>query len=260
MRASSRKPVDAMRRAAEIDDFPTAWLDVAQLELELGDDAAARDAIDRAMRIGFQNPQVAYGAMTIYEALGDRDAAVSAAADALVAAPGLASDPDWASNDALGDIRASALPVAYDRARPEAGYKIALEAGDPDTAASIVDRIPESEREMPALAVAAWSGDRAAFDAIHARAVANPLDAIAVPLCNRLAGRSRDPDWPGSTPWRCDKTWLGNEPVIRVAEPPSERVTLPGPDAPWHHQYVYRRLTPDDELVPLLPHLEQRYQ
>ena len=58
----------------------------------------------------------------------------------------------------------------------------------------------------------------------------------------------------------CDKTWLGNEPVIRVAEPPSDRVTLPGPNAPWHHQYVYRRLTPDDELVPLLPHLEQRYQ
>ena len=27
---------DALRRAAEIDDFPTAWLDVAQLELELG--------------------------------------------------------------------------------------------------------------------------------------------------------------------------------------------------------------------------------
>ncbi len=87
----------AMRRAAEIDDFPTAWLDVAQLELERGDDDAARDALGRAMRIGFQNPQVAYGAMTIYEALGDREAAVSAAADALVAAPGLASDPSWSS-------------------------------------------------------------------------------------------------------------------------------------------------------------------
>ena len=250
---------DALRRSAEIDDFPTAWLDVAQLELELGNEAAARDAIDRALRIGFQNPQVAYGAMTIYEALGDRDAAISAAADALVAAPGLASDPDWASNEVLADILAKALPVAYDRALPEAGYKIALEAGETDTAGSIVDRIAESEREMPALAVAAWSGNQKAFDAIHARAVANPLDATAVPLCNRLAGRSREPNWGGSTTWSCDKTWLGNEPVIRVAAPPSDRVTLPGPDAPWHHQYVYRRLTPDDELVPLLPHLEQRF-
>ena len=150
--------------------------------------------------------------------------------------------------------------MAYDRALPEAGYKIALEAGDLDTAASIVNRIAESERELPALAVAAWSGNQEAFDAIHARAVANPLDATAVPLCNRLAGRTREPDSRGPTTWTCDGTSPGSEPLIRVAAPPSDRVTLPGPDAPWHHQYVYRRITPDDELVPPLPHLEQESQ
>jgi hypothetical protein len=109
---------------------------------------------------------------------------------------------------------------------------------------------------MPTMAVAAWSGDEVAFDAIHARAMANPLDAHAVPVCNRLAARTREPDWPGST-WTCDRTWIGADPAIRVAGPPTSRVTLPGPDAPWHFQYIYRRLTPDDELVPRLPHLRQ---
>jgi O-antigen ligase len=249
----------ALRRAAEIDDFPTAWLDVAQLELELGNDSSARDAVDRAMRIGFQNPQVAYGAMTIYEALDDHDAAVSAAADALVAAPGLASDPGWSDLERAPRFT-EALSLAYERAPPSIGYRIALEAGDSDRARAMVDLLPDAERELPELAIAAWSGDKTSFDAIHARAVANPLDATAVPLCNRLAGRARQTSPGSSTPWTCDQTWIGSDPVVRVDGPPDGRVTLPGPDAPWHYQYVYRRLTPEDELVPSLVHLEQRFE
>jgi O-antigen ligase len=259
-RGELAEAVEALRRAAEIDDFPTTWLDVAQLEMDNGNTEGARDALGRAMRIGFQNPQVAYGAMTIYEALGHRDAAASAAADALVAAPGLASDPNWASTEALRETLSEALPISYDRAAPEVGYKIALEAEMPDAAQRIIDRLPADEQEVARLVVAAWDGDQAAFDAIHARAVANPLDGTVVGPCNRLAARSREPDWHGSGTWTCDNTWWASDPTVRVSAPPAGRVTLPGPDAPWHYQYVYRRLTPDDELVPGLPHLEQRLQ
>ena len=36
-RADPEEALEAIRRPAEIDDFPTAWLDVAELEAELGD-------------------------------------------------------------------------------------------------------------------------------------------------------------------------------------------------------------------------------
>jgi len=251
---------DALRAAAEIDDFPTAWLDVSELELQLGNASAARSAVDRAMRIGFQNPQVAYGAMTIYEALRDRDAAVSAAADALVAAPGLASDPHWASDPDLRETLSAALPIAFDRAPPEIGYKIALEAEEPDRASEVLERLTAVERDLPELVVRAWNGDEAAFAQIHERAMASPLDTPTVVACRRLAGRSRNGDHGAPPGWVCDGTGPAREPVVRVAPPPTARVTLPGPDAPWHYQYAYRRLTPNDELAPSLPHLEQRFE
>ena len=247
---------DAIRRAAEIDDFPTAWLDVAQLELQLGNGDAARDAIGRAMRLGFQNPQVAFGAMTILEALGDRDAAVSAAADALVVAPSLVGEPLLMSSPAMQEIRSAAIPIATERGGPEVGYRLALEAGMPDAATEQVSLLPDSSRTAAAQIVAAWNGDGTAFEQLHARAMANPLDTGAVAICNRLAARSRDPAWQGPRGWSCDQTPPDSESVIRVGGPPEARVALPGPDATWHHQYVHRRLTPNDELVPGLPHLE----
>jgi hypothetical protein len=89
--------------------------------------------------------------------------------------------------------------------------------------------------------------------------MANPLDVPTVSACNRLAALSRDGDQGIPAGWVCDGTGPATDPAVRVAPPPIGRVTLPGPDAPWHYQYVYRRLTPDDELVPSLPHLEQRF-
>jgi O-antigen ligase len=246
----------ALRKAAEIDDFPTAWLDVAQVELELGNEDAARDALSRAMRLGFQNPQTAFGAMKIYEALGDTDAAVSAGADALLVTPSLASEPTWTSIPSLQAIRAAAVFQALERVGPDPGYRIALEADMPDEARAMVARLPESSRALPELIVAAWTGDETAFDELHARAIDNPLDTGIVGICHRVASRSRESDWQGPRDWICDQTPAVSDPVVRVGGPPEARVALPGPDATWHHQYVHRRLTPNDELVPGLPHLE----
>jgi Flp pilus assembly protein TadD len=246
---------DALQAAADIDDFPAAWLDVAELELQLGNDDAARSAVDRAMRIGFQNPQVAYGAMAIYEALGARDAAVSAAADALVAAPGLASDPSWSSTPDLQAVFEAALPVALDRAEPAIGYRIAMEAGRQDEAARIAASLPGQDRAVAEAAVAAWFGDQAAFDELHEIAEANPLHNTYVATCRRIATRSHDPGWPNGWTGDCSGTGPFEYPAVRVGTPIEGRATLPGPDATWHYQYVYRRLAPYDEFAPWVPHL-----
>ena len=176
---------DALREAAEIDDFPTSWLDVAQLELELGNSPAARDALQRAMRIGFQNPQVAYGAMAIYEALGEGDAAVSAAVDALVAAPELASDPAWSASPRLQAIYQTALPAALKRAEPAIGYRIAMEAGRHEDASRLASLVDEDNRAVAELAVAGRFGDKDAFDELHRIAAANPLNAGDASACRR---------------------------------------------------------------------------
>jgi O-antigen ligase len=246
---------DALRKAAEIDDFPTTWLDIAKVELDLGNEDGARDALERAMRLGFQNPQVAFAAMTIYEALGDQDAAASAGADALVVAPSLAGEPLWSSTPSLDAIRTAAMRRAIERG-PAGAYRLALEADMPNEAWKLVAQLPESSRAVPELIVAAWTGDETAFDRLHDMAIANPLDTGIVSVCNRLAARSEETDWQGPSEWTCDRTSADIEPVVRVGGPPEARVALPGPDASWHYVYVHRRLTPNDELVPGLPHLE----
>ena len=207
------------------------------------------------MRIGFQNPQVAYGAMTIYDALGDHDAAVSAAADALVAAPGLASDPGWSASAAAEELFSAAFPVALERAEPAIGYRIAMEAGRADEASRIASSLPDGDQEVAEAAVGAWFGDAASFDELHKLATANPLHNTYVATCRRVGVHSQGPDWPYEWTGDCTGTGPFEYPAVRVGPPVEGRATLPGPDATWHFQYVYRRLVPNDEIVPSVPHL-----
>jgi hypothetical protein len=193
--------------------------------------------------------------MTIYEALGDGDAAVSAAADALVAAPGLGSDPAWSSTPNLAALFEAALPVALDQAEPAIGYRIAMEAGHQEEAARIAASLPGQDRAVADAAVAAWFGDEAAFDDLHKIAEANPLHNTYVATCRRIATRSHDPDWPHNWTGDCTGTGPFEYPAVRVGQPVEGRATLPGPDATWHFQYAYRRLVPYDEVVPDIPHL-----
>ena len=48
---------DAMLRSAQIDGLPVAWLNVAKLELDLGNAAASQAALGEAMRLGYQSPR-----------------------------------------------------------------------------------------------------------------------------------------------------------------------------------------------------------
>ena len=192
--------------------------------------------------------------MTIYQRLGDQSRAESAAADALVAAPGLASDAGWQTVE-LRDTFEAALPLAFERAEPSIGFRIAMEAGRAAEAEKIAATLPSEERPFAQAAVRAWFGDRAAFNELHRMAAGNPLHNIHVAICRRVAARSREPGWPYGWSGDCNGTRPSQYPAIRAGPPVAGPATLPGPNATWHIHFVYRRHGPDDELAPGIPHL-----
>jgi tetratricopeptide (TPR) repeat protein len=247
---------DAFRRSAEIDDYPTAWLNVARLELDMGNDAAARAALGRAMRLGHQQPQVAVGAASLYVELGDPDAAAMAVSNALYTAPGLAGDPYWTSSPGLEVAWTSGLSLALDQLPGALAYELALEAGQPDVARDILLALPGPTRAALLPVVEAWTGDAAAFATLRANASANPFDGHVVALCHRVARHAREELGLDGSTWQCERTGYAYDPiVIRVSEPPTSRIWLPGPNATWHFQGAYERFVPFDELIPGLPRL-----
>ena len=263
--AHTGQPEEALahlRASAAIDDYPIAWLNVARLELDLGRPDAGRAALANAMRLGYQQPQVALGASLMYLELGDRPPAVAALAQALVVAPALASDPWW---DATGrrSLLEDALTAAIANATPETGYRLALEGERPEAAAALVGVMAAEQRTIPGLVVRAWAGDKVAFDDLHARAFDDPMDITTVALCRRLALHS-SVESHLAVPWRCDDAGAPDIPiVIRIDAPDYGEWApvpgLPGPDASVHVIYVYRRLAPLDKLVPGIPAVVPRF-
>jgi tetratricopeptide (TPR) repeat protein len=250
---------DAFRRSAEMDDYPTSWLNVARLQLEAGDDAAARDAVARAMRLGYQQPQVSVGAALILTEVGDPGAAASAVANALVSAPGLAGDPFWTSSPGLQAAWAIGVSQALDWLPPEQAYELALEAGQPDLARQLVRSLADPARSTSESVVDAWMGDASAFARLRARTRANPFDGHLVALCHRVANRATEELALDAAAWDCGGAGYAYSPiVIEVGDPPTSREWLPGPNATWHFQGAYERFVPFDELVPGLPHLRAR--
>jgi tetratricopeptide (TPR) repeat protein len=250
---------DAFRRSAEMDDYPTSWLNVASLEISLGDPIAARRALEAAMRLGRTQPQVAVGAATIYAELGNTDETASAVADALTTAPGLASDPYWSSGAALEAAWSSAIPMAIGRLPEGVAYQLALEAGQLDVARQVVASLPGSQQEPFLAVIEAWTGDIQAFQSVYAWAAANPLNGNIVASCYRVASHALDDLGLDPTTWSCDGAGYAYEPfLVRVGDAPTSREWLPGPNATWHFQGVYERFVPFDELVPGLPHLRAR--
>ena len=247
--------LEHIRASADVDDYPIAWLDVARLALDLGRPDEARHAAGEALRLGYQQPEVAFGVSTIDLELGDEDGAVAALAAAFVAAPGFASDPTW-GDPTRRTLFDAAVDAALAQASPGVGYKIALEAGRLPTALALVDALPLDQRLVPGLVARAWGADDAAFDQLHRLAMEDPLDTETVSLCRRVAARSHDAEWIGARSWTCSGAGApGALIVVRIGPPPTWRVYLPGPDFSWHFEYVYRRFAPWDELVPGLPHL-----
>ena len=249
----------ALARSTAIDDFPQAWLDLAAARTQLGDVAGAREALTHAMRLGYQQPSVAFGAGWLYLQLGDRAAAVNALGAAIAVAPTLAADP-WFMTGAGVDLREPALAVALATWNPDA-WDNALLAGDPAAALGRLDALPtEALRARARQVIAAVGGDPQARADLAAAARANPNDLVAVGWSARLARSAGDE--PTAERYR---QWsdivqpatgvFGLDMRVTTVE---ERDPAGGVDPGVFGDYTYRRPLPADLLAPTLPHLHLR--
>ncbi len=237
---------------AATDDLPASWLDLAAVQLKLGD-PGARASLDRAVRLGRQQPMIAVPAADLYRQLGDDAKARELLAETFTALPSLAADPLW--GDPSWKVAASAaVDEALSRLDPWSAMLLALEAGRPDAAREHALALDPSSRLYAATVIDAWTGDASAFADLHARALADPTDAQAVGLCLRVA-EIRDAS--GTTPgWTCDGGWyFGVYPVGRIGGTGDNSAPLVGPDANPHPLYAYRRPAFRQQLVPWLLHV-----
>ena len=251
------RALTALEAVAASDDLPVAWLDVAALRLDAGDATGARDALDRALRLGRQQPAILFAAGALLERLGDPSAADVAWAATLRAIPSLAGDPWWAE-PARAPRWTGIRDAALAHMPPEAAADLWLSAGDGEQATASAAQIADpAARVRTQLAVAAWDGaptDRAALDAY---AQDHPFDLTAVAWAGRVASRAGDLPAVGRYRLWADTvagTASGAVGDIRVA-PAGSAVSAAGLTGTFWGQYTYRRPTPPDQLVPTLPHL-----
>jgi tetratricopeptide (TPR) repeat protein len=249
----------ALRRAAEVDDLPQSWLDIAALDVAAGRSDAARGALDRAMRLGMQQAGVAFPAALLYAKLGDADEAADALARALEAAPSIAADPWWGRHPELAAIRAAAVERTV-AVGGEDGFRVALETGRLEDASTALATF-ESDPTLHRLVIAAWSGGPEARRQLELLASAQPLDLEAVTwnavLADHLgdvAGRNRYRAWAevinGGAGWEA----VGYRIVDALAAGQGPTGTL----GLSYGQYLYLRPIPRDELIAGLPQLVYR--
>jgi O-antigen ligase len=242
----------SLAAAAALDDYAPTWVDLAAVRLRRGDESGARAALASALRLGYQHPPIAAAAAGLYRDLGDADAAADALAWAWAGAPSMASDPAWQAPE-WRDIAGRAELIARERADGTwNGFVLALELEDTAAALALADELGGVTGEDARLGALAWRGDESAFESLHARARARPNDGAVVGLCRRVAdvGRSR-----GEDAWACDGVAPTDAyPVVRVGTPLLDQV-MPGRGVYFHAPYAFRRVLPQDLLVPWLVRL-----
>ena len=250
----------ALSRVAESDDLPVAWLDVAALRADAGEPEAAREAMNRALRLGRQQPAILFAAGALLEQMGEPAAGDAAWAASLEAVPSLAGDPWWSD-----PVRADRWPSIRDAALAEMSAEGAadlwLSSGDEKQAAASAALITDPPaRERTTLAIAAWDGDVADRAALESYAQDHPFDLVAVAWAGRVAARAGDLAAVERYRLWADTVSGGSAAAVaeaRVAGPKTGADSLLGLTGTFWGQYTYRRATPTDQLLPTLPHLVQ---
>ena len=233
-------------RVATQDDFPAAWLNLGAVRRERGNLAGAAVALDRATRLGIQQPSIAVAGARLASLLGDTDQARALLASAFLRAPSLASDPSW-SRPEWRDVAPGALEQAREAAGNSwAGLKLALETGDERGATALATGLGD----VASLAVAAWHGDDAAWAALHSRARATPFDETLSGICRRVALERRSVR--GTDDSCSDVPVTDSYPIVRLGTP-TGRQPIRGPSADFRAPYAYRRLNVSNLVVSWLP-------
>jgi hypothetical protein len=234
--------------------MPQSWLGVAQALAALGAPASeVSDAIERALRIGMEQPSVIFAAGHLYDRLGDTERADELFAETLVRYPSLAADPYWERLAGSGDRFERVVDRAMDLA-PDRAWELALMRGDAELARTLAVDDPTSVE-----LVDAWTGSEAALAAVFERADDPDQSADLRSWASRLAARNGDVD-------AADRfqrlavfqlTEGGELPgtEIRVDEDGYLDAIPAGTEVGYAGHYLYRRPLPPDLLPPGLPRL-----
>jgi tetratricopeptide (TPR) repeat protein len=243
----------SLTKCATADDYPYAWLNLAAVRWKLGDAAGAKEALDRAERLGLQRVPIAVAAGWLRQQFGDTDAAIERYAGAVRLAPTLADDPFWRSSDAPPGGIEPILERAVETASPETGFLIAMILGRFDRAQDAIVRRTVSDPELFKTILAAWQGNTAESERLQATAADRPLDITVVSWARLVASHRGDlaaVDRYG--------TWLSILGSFEGGAPPIARIVL---DAPYplpatlldRYGSLYRRRVPAGQVVGILP-------
>jgi O-antigen ligase/tetratricopeptide (TPR) repeat protein len=249
-----------LRMAAEADDWPHAWLDIAALHASLGDGSRAQDDLSRAERLGRQQSSLALQAAIQWAATGEPGQSIESLTAALRVAPSIANDPWWRAHPELAAVRRAALERAMDLGGIP-GFRIALEVERLDKAATILDSMQSSDTTNLRLALAAWSGAATARSELEKRAADNPLDletinwnAIVADHLDDGRARGRYRLWADLINGGSGSEAVGYRIVERLmpGEGPS------GSYGPAYGQYLYLRPIPVDQVIEGYPQFVYR--
>jgi hypothetical protein len=245
-------------RLSETEDLPVAWVNRAWLEAAAGDDVAARRSVNRAMRLGYQQPQLAFTAGLVHEQLGDLPDSTRWYIEALVLEPRLAGSGFWRSGDraARWDTIRDAVLARLTPAEA-AGFWLALD--DPEPAAAAIVPMPAGDaRTLLERVVAAWAGEPGARDALAQYARDHAADVEAVAWSARVAAHAGDPD--AARRYRgWAATIAGGRPVadteLTIELPPISAGPKAGLTSIDWGAVTYGRPTPASQLLPDMPQL-----
>jgi O-antigen ligase len=225
-------------------DLPEAWLNLAAEQADLGDDAAARESIERAMRIGRQRPAIAMAAGELVLRLGDRAAAVDGLTAAVEARPSLAADSWWQSDPTRSGLYPEVIGNAIDGTGDRA-WEVELMAGRP----------ADTTSPLAVMVAGAWSGDPSRVRALLDNCADHGLDASLLIWCARVLRHIGDQSAAESFQERVRLISLGSVPdtmEYRVTQNGAEGLA---PATSLWATYTYRRSAPWDVLVGSLVHL-----
>jgi tetratricopeptide (TPR) repeat protein len=243
-----------LRRIAEAGDLPEAWLDLADAEVHLGDEAAAHDALERALRLGDQRGAVAVPGADLALRLGDDELETRTITRVLVFLPSLAEDPWWRAEPARAAAFDRALTAASASGGPGLAWELALLSGDSDAARTAASQLPEYLRAGVLDVIAAWTGDPGAVRALEDRCSREPLD-WPVLWCARVSAKFDTAQADRYRAWGrivgFDDELLGE---IRV-EPDPTILAVAGDPSYLYGVQAYRRFIPWDIVAPGLIHL-----
>jgi hypothetical protein len=230
-------------------------LAIAAARIETGDGLGARAALDEALRVGVQQPAVAYAAGALYERLRDFEAADDAYLGALVVVPSLAADPSW-SHTVSTELRFRVILEQAIADTPQNAWELSLMSGDSNRASTLTAAAVDPA--LARLVIPAWGGDAAAIEAVQAEAEAHPLDLLRLAWAARVSAHAGN--GPQADRFRAWADFVNGGAAAagfetRVSTDPLDTRATAGYSARFYGHYTYRRPTPWDLLAAGVPRL-----